>query len=143
VVRAVLVLTRSEFRRRWRSALAIALLVGFVGAVVLASAAGAHRSATALRRFIAYSRTSDAEMDLTDPTPAQLRAFRRVPEVADFAVLHAYALIPRGRPNLKNAATADGRLGTAVDRARVVAGRAANPDARDEITIGEGRRVAG
>jgi hypothetical protein len=105
---------------------------------VLASAAGAHRSATALGRFVAYSRSSDAEIDLTDPTSAELRAFRRVPEVADIAVLHAYALIPRGRPNLKNAATVDGRLGTAVDRARVVAGRAANPDAPDEIAIGEG-----
>ena len=65
----------------------MALLVGFVGAVVLASAAGAHRSATALRRFVAYSRTSDAEVAVTDPTRAQLQAFRRVPEVADFAVL--------------------------------------------------------
>jgi hypothetical protein len=116
----------------------MALLVGFVGAVVLASAAGAHRTATALRRFIVYSRTSDAQVAVNDPTRAQLQAFRRVSEVADFAVLQAYALIPRGRPNLKTGATVDGRLGTAVDRARVVAGRAADPDAPGEIAIGEG-----
>ena len=134
---AVLVLARCELRRRWRSALALALLVGFVGAVVLASAAGAHRSSTSLQRFIAYSRSSDAELDLTNPTPAQLRAFRRSPLVTDFAVLHAFALVVRGRPNLKNAATVDGRLGVAVDRARVVAGRAPDPNAINEIAIGE------
>src|SRR5438105_7208801 len=116
----------------------MSLFVGFVGSVVLASAGGAHRSGTALRRFIAYSRTSDAQVSVNGPTPAQLQAFRHLPEVADFAILHAYGLIPRGRPNLKNAATIDGRLGTAVDRARVVAGRAADPNAPDEITIGEG-----
>ena len=114
------------------------MLVGMVGAVVLASAAGAHRSATALQRFVAYSRSSDAELDVNDPTPAQLHAFGRAPEVADFAVLHAYGLIPRGRPNLKNAATVDGRLGRVVDRARLVSGRFANPSAADEIMIGEG-----
>ncbi len=114
------------------------MLVGMVGAVVLASAAGAHRSATSLQRFVAYSRSSDAEIDVNEPTPAQLAAFGHVPEVAGFAVLHAYALVPRGRPNLKNAATVDGRLGTSVDRARLVAGRFANPGAPDEIMIGEG-----
>ena len=114
------------------------MLVGVVGAVVLASAAGAHRSATSLQRFVAYSRSSDAEVDLNDPTAAQLRDFGRVPEVAEFAILHAYGLIPRDRPNLQNAATVDGRLGTVVDRARLVAGRFANPNAPDEIMIGEG-----
>jgi len=89
-VTAVLVLARSELRRRWRSSVLITLLVGTVGAVVLASAAGAHRSASSLQRFVAYSRSSDAEIDLTDPTAAQLQAFRDVPEVQDFAVLHAY-----------------------------------------------------
>lgn len=113
------------------------MLVGVVGAIVLASAAGAQRSSSALRRFVAYSRSSDAEVDLDSPTPAELRDFGRLHEVADFALLHVYALVPHGLPNLKNAATVDGRLGTVVDRARVVRGRAANPDARDEIMIGE------
>ena len=135
---AVLVLARSELRRRWRSALLLTMLVGMVGAVVLASAAGAHRSATALQRFVAFSRSSDMEVNVNDPTPAQLQAFGRVPEVADFAVLHAYGLIPRGRPNLAIATTVDGRLGTVVDRARLVSGRFANPNASNEIMIGEG-----
>jgi hypothetical protein len=137
-MRAVILLARHDLRRRWRSALAVTLLVGIVGAIVLATAAGAHRSSTSLQRFVDYSRSSDMEVDLDAATPAQLQAFRRVPEVLDFAELHGYALSPRGRPSLKNAASVDGRIGVEVDRARVVAGRAANPDAPDEIMIGEG-----
>ena len=114
------------------------MLVGLIGAIVLAFAAGAHRSSTSLQRFVRYSHVSDMEVDVTDPTPAQLRDFRRVPEVADFAVLHAFAIVPRGRPNLKNAASVDGRLGNDVDRARLVRGRFANPAAVDETVIGEG-----
>jgi ABC-type antimicrobial peptide transport system permease subunit len=135
---AVLMLARRELVRRWRSALAITMLVGLVGAVVLASAAGAHRSSTSLRRFIAESRSSDVELDLDHPSPAELTVFRRVPQVADFAVLHVYALLPHGLPSLKNAASVDGRIGSVVDRARLVRGRVANPDAADEIMIGEG-----
>ena len=131
-------LARSELRRRWRSALALVMLVGIIGGVVLAAAAGAHRSATALDRLITYSRSSSAEVDVTDPTAAQLQAFRRSPEVADMAVLHAYAITPHGAPNLKSAATIDGRLGKVVDRARLVAGREANPHAVDEVAIGQG-----
>ena len=128
----------SELRRRWRSALALVLFVGIIGGIVLASAAGAHRSATALDRFITDSRSSSAEVDVTDPTAAQLQAFRRSPQVVDLAVLHAYGVTPHGAPNLKNAATIDGRLGAVVDRARLVAGRQANPNTVDEVAIGQG-----
>src|SRR5262249_24618413 len=112
--------------------------VGLLGSVVLASAAGAHRSETALNRFIAYSRSSDAEIDVQSATPSQLAAMRRVPQVADFAVLHAYAVDVHGRPSLKNAATVDGRLGSVVGGARLVRGRFANPDNGNETMIGEG-----
>jgi ABC-type antimicrobial peptide transport system permease subunit len=137
-VAAVLLLARRDLLHRWRSALAITMLVGVVGAIVLASAAGAHRSASALDRFVAFSRPSDIEIDLGNTTAEQLREFRRLPEVTDFAVLHAFADSPRGAPNLKNAASVDGRLGLNIDRARLIAGRAPDPNAVDEINIGEG-----
>jgi putative ABC transport system permease protein len=137
-VAAVLLLFRRELRRRWRSTVFLAVLVGLLGAVVLATAAGAHRSGTALSRFVAYSRSSDVEVDVRDASPARLAAFRRVPQVADFAVLHAYGLTPRGRPALNNAASVDGRLGILVDRARLVRGRFANPADPNETMIGEG-----
>jgi hypothetical protein len=135
---AVFLLAKRELRRRWRGTVFLTVLVGLIGAVVLASAAGAHRSETSLSRFIAYSRSSDAEIDVQDASPAELAAFRRVPQVADFALLHAYALNIHGRPALKNAATVDGRLGSVVDRARLVRGRFANPANPNETMIGEG-----
>jgi len=137
-VGAVWMLARVDVRRRWRGVVILVLLVGIVGAIVLSTVAGARRSDTALGRFITYSRASSMELDVPDPTPAELAAFRRVPEVADVAVLHAYALTPVGRPNLAIAASVDGKLGTVVDRARLVAGRRADPAVADEINIGEG-----
>jgi len=46
-----------DVRRRWRSIVALTLLVGAVGTVVLATAAGARRSDSALTRFNTYSRS--------------------------------------------------------------------------------------
>ena len=65
-----------------------------------------------------------------------MRAFERDAN-ADVAVIHAYAISPDGRPNLAIGAPVDGPLGTLVDRPRLIAGRLANPNAPDEITIGE------
>src|SRR6478736_4892954 len=130
---------RPEMRARWRSLCVVTSLVVIVGAVVLATAAGARRSATALARFDDYSHASEVEVD-ADPatTAAQVARFARSPGVASVARLHAYAQQVDGRPDLQLAATVDGRLGSAVDRARVVAGRRQNPRALYEITVSEG-----
>jgi putative ABC transport system permease protein len=135
---AVWMLATADVRRRRRGVVIMVLLVGVVGAVVLSTVAGARRSDAALGRFIAYSRASSIEVNAENPTPAQLDAFGRVPGVVDVAALHAYGLSPVGRPNLAIAASVDGKLGTVVDRARIVAGRRADPAVADEITIGEG-----
>ena len=130
-----------EVRRRWRSVLALVVLVGVVGAVVLAAAAGARRSATALERFSAASRSGDLSLSPAlgyTPTPAQLSALRRVPDVAAVAVLRFYTLKPVDAPaGLSPAAAVDGAMGSVVDRSRLIAGRRANPAAPDEVTIGE------
>jgi hypothetical protein len=130
-------LARLEIRRRWRSVVVVTLLVGVVGAVVLATAAGARRTDTSLARFNSWSRESSVQVQVPDATAAQLSAFGRVPEVSAFAMLQgALANVPSA-PNNGFAVAVDTKLGTVVDRARVVAGRAADPSAADEITIGE------
>jgi len=141
-VGAVWMLAGREIRRRWRSVAALTVLVGVVGAVVLATVAGARRSDSALARFNRSSRSSNVQFmvgSLTSPTPAQVQLFGRTPGVAAVSTLTAFAVgVPRA-PNLSAIAAAiDGKFGTAVDRARIVAGRTANPAAVDEITIGEG-----
>lgn len=130
---------RSEMRRRWRSVFVVTLLIVVVGTVVLATVIGARRSSTALARFDTYSHASDLEVD-TDPraTPAQLSEFTRSPGVASVAILHAYAQQVEGYPDLQIAAAVDDRVGSAVDRARLVAGRRQNLRNPYEITISEG-----
>ncbi len=72
----------SEIRRRWRSTVGIVLLIGIVGTAVLATAAGARRSTTALDRFNAVSRSSDLEISVGTPSARRLAAFRRTPGIA-------------------------------------------------------------
>jgi ABC-type lipoprotein release transport system permease subunit len=68
----------------------------------------------------------------------ELHAFARVPGVAAFAVLHAFGIsVPRAPYLTYVAAATDAKFAGAVDRGRVVAGRAANPAVVDEINIGE------
>jgi len=103
-------LAASDIRRRWRSVVALTLLVGAVGAIVLATAAGARRSDTALARFNTYSRSSDLEISIGIPTAAELASFRRSPGVAAFAYIHAYSLVIEGQDNLAIGAPDDAAM---------------------------------
>ena len=131
-------LARLEIARRWRGAVALALLVGAVGAIVLATAAGARRSDSALERFNTYSRSSDVEISIGTPTASQLRSFRRAPGVAAVAVAHGYSLVVGRDEGTAVAVPVDSALGNVVDAARLIKGRRADPTAPDEATIGEG-----
>ena len=133
----VRMLARSGMRRRGPSTIALALLVGLIGALVLAAAAGARRSSTALGRFNEYSRSSDLEVSVGAPTAQQLDAFRRSPGVGEFARLHAYSLGVEKYADLAIATPVDDAMGDVVDRSRVISGRQADPSAPEEVTLGE------
>ena len=126
-----------EIRGRWRSTLAIVVLIGVIGAVVLATAAGARRSDTALARFNAASRSSALEISVGIPTAAEMAKFRETPEVAGMARLRGYAFDDSSLPGLALAAPLDAAMGNVVDRSRIIAGRRADPSAPNEMTIGE------
>ena len=79
---AVRMLGRSDLQRRWRSVVVLTLLVGFVGAVVLALVAGARRTDTSLERFERSSRAGNIEVDVGAATAAQIDRFRHSPGVA-------------------------------------------------------------
>ena len=136
---AVRMLAGSEFRRRWRGVVALTVLVGVVGAVVLATVAGVRRSDSALDRFKAWSRAGDVELLFGRvPTATEVAALRRLPGVEAMAVLNGLALQFPRVPNLGAIASAvDSKFGTVVDRARIGSGRAANPEAAHEVMIGE------
>src|SRR5215216_6701727 len=58
-VRVVWLAARAGMRRRVGATVALAMLVGLAGGVVLAAVAGASRTDTAMDRFLAYSRPDD------------------------------------------------------------------------------------
>ena len=58
-VSTVRVVARRDLGRRWRRVVVVIVLVGVVGAVTLAMAAGARRTSTALDRFMRDSRSAD------------------------------------------------------------------------------------
>jgi hypothetical protein len=138
-VGAVRMLAGRDLRRRWRSVVALALLVGVAGGVVLAAVAGARRTSSALTRFEATSRSATEQVitGFGTPTPQQLRAVERLPGVESVAVIEGFAIRLPDAPQLSPVAAVDKKLGTVVDRARVIAGRQANASAADEVTIGE------
>jgi hypothetical protein len=140
-VSAVAALAGNEIRRRWRSALLLAVLVGLVGAIVLSAAAGARRSASSLQRFVSYSRSSDLAYlpaFAYTPTAAQMRAVRAVRDVVAVSTLRFFAVrspdLPQGGGL---AAPVDASEGTLVNRSRVIRGRRANPDAPAEVNVDE------
>lgn len=134
---AVNMLRQAELRRHWGGIVALTLLVGLVGAVVLAGAAGARRSASALSRFQAESRSAAVEINVGDVTPKQLADFRRTRGVAAVAELRQLAMVPKGFDQIALAGAIDSRFGSVVDRPRVLRGRRANPAAPFEIEVGE------
>ena len=135
---AVGFVARCDLRRRWRRVVVLTLIVGAVGAFTLATAAGARRTSSSLSRFKVDSRSADIELD-GEASPAQLSQLSRVPGVAAIGTFRAYGIVLPAAPDFENiGAPADASFGVTVDRARIVAGRAPNPDSVNEITIGEG-----
>jgi ABC-type lipoprotein release transport system permease subunit len=134
---AIAMLTRSELRRRWRSVVVLTLLVGFAGAVVLALAAGARRTDSAVSRFESESRAADLEITAGPATDAELEEFARTPGVAAIGRLRQLTMVVDDGQFLATGAQVDDQFGDAVDRPRVVEGRLAHLDDPTEITIGE------
>ncbi len=124
-MRAIRMVGWAEIRQRWGSIVVLTLLVGFVGTVVIGSAAGAQRTATALDRFEDVGRSADVEINAGFTTPEQLAEFRRADGVADVAVLRQLALVNPDGSFLPLAGQLDDRFGRTVDRARVITGRRA------------------
>ncbi len=90
---------RSELRRRWPSALVLAVLAGVVGGVVIASVAGARRTGSAMERFVQFNRAGDVFVEY--PPDLDTAAVADLPQVVSTSGA-AYVLLapvgPDGRP---------------------------------------------
>ena len=91
---------RAELRARWRPVAALAVLLGVIGGVVLAAAAGARRTDTAYPRLLQWARA--AQVDVVPagngvPT-AYFGALGRLPQVAAMSTIGLYqAALPARR----------------------------------------------
>ena len=79
----------------------LALLVGAVGVVTLAGAAGARRTSSALGRFRESTRSADLELAVPKPTPPQVRRLVDAPGVAAVATSVAYAIVIPKAPDFQ------------------------------------------
>jgi len=120
---AIWIRALNELRARWRAWLAIALMLGIAGGVVMAAAAGARRTDSAVPRFLNYMQAATANVEAD---PSQFHAIAALPDVQS---ARAGAFMLMGKSAQSSAATrfpisvialADPTL---IGRPRVIAGR--------------------
>lgn len=136
-------LVARELRDRRRAVLAVALLVGLAGGVVLASTAGARRTASAYERFVEETATRDASVQIDDgDVDAILGEVEDLDLVAASGRLEIIPVLPTDESlhtevDLALLASPDGRWSVEIDRPLVLEGRMPAPSAADEVLINE------
>ena len=133
---AVWLRTWSELRTRWRAALSLALLVGVAGGVVMAASAGARRTHTAYARFVTGQRAWDVTV-VNDQSfgvgPEEVAAIEALPGVRESVRgIVDYAELGVGVPFF---APIDNRVGTTINRFKLLDGRRPDPARADEVLI--------
>jgi ABC-type lipoprotein release transport system permease subunit len=120
---AFMLRARADLRSSWRAWLALVLIAGTSAGVVIAAVAGGRRADTAMRRFETAEHAIDVFV-FDRPSAAELPHVRTAVPTVIFSTANNDA-----------AAVGDvtGRLGTSINRFRILAGRAASPDRTNEI----------
>jgi hypothetical protein len=130
----------AELRRRWRSQVVLALLIGVVGAVVLTVGAGARATSSAYGSFVSRQAIPDAEFDSLKPDAregvAHLPGVRAAGAYAPLFVAPNREGVFPGQDFIMFAA-ADGSYGRTVDRPIVLRGRLPHESAVDEVAVNE------
>ncbi|MDQ1521120.1 MAG: putative transport system permease protein, partial [Actinomycetota bacterium] len=135
----------AELRQRWRQQVALALLVGFVGAAVLTCVAAARRTDSTYRRYLSAQAVPQLEAwSGPDPSkvPAMLRSIAAIPAVRATASYDTFFGAPLRKGVLPGQdfvilAAADDEYSRTFDRPIVVDGRLPNPNAPDEVFVNE------
>lgn len=133
----------TELRARWRAWLGLAVVLGLAGAAVLALVAGARRTESAYDRFLRAQVAYDAMVvndrgSFFDSVPTSstydaelLRSLPQVVDMAESRQFFAYigagvgVLVPR-----------DERIGTEINRFKLLAGRRPDPADPTEVVVG-------
>jgi ABC-type antimicrobial peptide transport system permease subunit len=143
VLRVAWPVLRAESRARWRAWLALVLVVGLAGGVVLAAAAGAQRTGTAFTRLLAASHAADVSVGVNGNGQGYDKALARLPGVSgETRVLVGEVgklslVLPGGARVLSIGAqvSTDRGFGTSIDRFQVLQGRMYRPGRAEEVVI--------
>jgi hypothetical protein len=128
---------RAELRRRWRSWLALALIVGAFAGAVEAAAAGARRTDAAYPSLLAWSKAPDllAASDPGQPVFGSIpqSALAGLPQVTGDAFLAEYSV---ARPSdVALLAPESRKVPAAFWRRKMLAGRLPDPRRADEANV--------
>jgi ABC-type lipoprotein release transport system permease subunit len=144
---AVWIRARAEVAGRWKALVGLGVLVGLLGAAVMAAAAGARRTESAYERFLADTRAPQVTVGSSfgSKQSLDLSAVARLPQVAEARELDYfgfYAMTPTGTTftAFGDAAGQGGPStywGRSFNRPRVLSGRLADRDRPDEIVVGQ------
>jgi hypothetical protein len=132
---------RASLGRRWRSYVAIAVLLGLLGGVGLLAIAGARRTQSAYPRFLRSAAASTMAVD-AGPYDPQLQQVANFPQVRQARTYIAFNVAPLvdGRPdtsvNFEAMGSLDGRFFD-QDRFTPTKGRRPNPARVDEVSVNE------
>src|SRR5215208_4323017 len=132
---AVWMRLRTELRNKWKGWFAVAMAAGLGCGVIVAAAAGARRTDSALARHLAAYRFPD--VIITEGDEGVRGEIARLPPVETSAYLANLAYVARDANNrplrpvgpraLKLEMSAEGRDGVTLRRWKLLAGRAPNP----------------
>lgn len=131
---------RRDWRARWRSSFAIALLAALTGATVLALLAGVRRTDASLDRMDRVS-LDGVFVNAAGKDPGPLRAMARRGTAAAVGELAFMAISPADDRYFPMLASIDGVAGSEVFRGRLLRGRRARPDRVGEVVLAESNAV--
>jgi ABC-type antimicrobial peptide transport system permease subunit len=130
VMRTVSLVLRADIRRRWPALLGLALLLGLIGGVVLTAVAGARRTDTAYPRLLSWANATQADI-IPEGTgfTGYYAALARLPHIAAMTTVGLYGttVSPANPAQVDVMSSPDGKLGTSVDRVKVLAGQLYRP----------------
>jgi ABC-type lipoprotein release transport system permease subunit len=142
---AVWMTARAEWRQRWRSFVALALLAGLAGGVSLAAFAGSRRADTSFDRLLERQKYSNVSVQLEErPDPELVREAARLPGV-EVAVHRAMLIVA---PADSGMVVSQDTIGVAIpvvagaDSAEfgIVEGRPYDEHRADELVVNETMR---
>jgi hypothetical protein len=139
---------RATFGRRWGGYLSVALLVGLLGGIAMASIAAGRRTQSSYPVFLASTNPSDMTVSVFNPgpgaaAPSLTARISRLPDVRRVRSLVTPTFVPlaaNGAPRVDTladvamAGSVDGML-LDQDRLAIVQGRMADPGRADEVVM--------